>query len=267
MVSFMHQLGITANIENVPGVSTTLGHDAISMAQHLAAYSGVRQWRLPGHATAGAEGDGPDRQGARGVQPDCASSAGDQPGARVRHDRPPSRPGEALPRRPRAQAGGGQVGHDRGVYRLDLHRLHARPRGGGVADAHRRGVEMQVGLRVPGDELPTLRLAVPDVGPVRRERRRLGVEAVSRGVLREASLAGFLDSARWSGVARGVLVRRRAHDHRRFQRDLLEGGRRAAAIRAARTRRPGAPPYVPPSPSPSPGPSPGPPSPSPAPSP
>jgi membrane peptidoglycan carboxypeptidase len=39
VVSFMHQLGITANIENVPGVATTLGHDPISMAQHLAAYS------------------------------------------------------------------------------------------------------------------------------------------------------------------------------------------------------------------------------------
>ena len=39
VVSFLHQLGITASIENAPGVSTTLGHDPISMAQHLAAYS------------------------------------------------------------------------------------------------------------------------------------------------------------------------------------------------------------------------------------
>lgn len=39
VVSFLHSLGITAKIENPPGVSTTLGHDAISMAQHLAAYS------------------------------------------------------------------------------------------------------------------------------------------------------------------------------------------------------------------------------------
>jgi membrane peptidoglycan carboxypeptidase len=39
VVAFMHQLGITANIENPQGVSTTLGHDPISMAQHLAAYS------------------------------------------------------------------------------------------------------------------------------------------------------------------------------------------------------------------------------------
>jgi membrane peptidoglycan carboxypeptidase len=39
VVSFMHGLGITAKIENPGGVATTLGHDAISMAQHLAAYS------------------------------------------------------------------------------------------------------------------------------------------------------------------------------------------------------------------------------------
>jgi membrane peptidoglycan carboxypeptidase len=39
VVSFLHNLGITANIENPQGVATTLGHDAISMAQHLAAYS------------------------------------------------------------------------------------------------------------------------------------------------------------------------------------------------------------------------------------
>ena len=39
VVSFLHGLGVTAKIENPPGVSTTLGHDPISMAQHLAAYS------------------------------------------------------------------------------------------------------------------------------------------------------------------------------------------------------------------------------------
>ena len=39
VVSFLHDLGITAKIENPPGVSTTLGSDAISMAEHLAAYS------------------------------------------------------------------------------------------------------------------------------------------------------------------------------------------------------------------------------------
>ena len=39
VVSFLHDLGVTAKIENPPGVSTTLGHDPISMAQHLAAYS------------------------------------------------------------------------------------------------------------------------------------------------------------------------------------------------------------------------------------
>ncbi len=39
VVAFMHQLGITATIENPAGVATTLGHDPISMAEHLAAYS------------------------------------------------------------------------------------------------------------------------------------------------------------------------------------------------------------------------------------
>ena len=39
VMSFMHNLGITAAIENPEGVATTLGHDPISMAEHLAAYS------------------------------------------------------------------------------------------------------------------------------------------------------------------------------------------------------------------------------------
>src|SRR5207248_2289052 len=39
VVSLMHSLGVTARIENPAGVSTTLGHDALSMAEHLAAYS------------------------------------------------------------------------------------------------------------------------------------------------------------------------------------------------------------------------------------
>jgi membrane peptidoglycan carboxypeptidase len=39
VVAFMHQLGITATIENPGGVSTTLGHDPISMIEHLSAYS------------------------------------------------------------------------------------------------------------------------------------------------------------------------------------------------------------------------------------
>jgi membrane peptidoglycan carboxypeptidase len=39
VVSFMHNLGVTAQIDNPEGVSTTLGHDALSMAEHLAAYS------------------------------------------------------------------------------------------------------------------------------------------------------------------------------------------------------------------------------------
>ncbi len=36
---FMHRLGVTAQLENPAGLSTTLGHDPISMAEHLAAYS------------------------------------------------------------------------------------------------------------------------------------------------------------------------------------------------------------------------------------
>jgi membrane peptidoglycan carboxypeptidase len=39
VVDLMHRLGITAQIENPDGVATTLGHDALSMAEHLAAYS------------------------------------------------------------------------------------------------------------------------------------------------------------------------------------------------------------------------------------
>ncbi|TMF39606.1 MAG: penicillin-binding protein [Chloroflexi bacterium] len=39
VVTLLHSLGVTAQIENPEGVATTLGHDALSMAQHLAAYS------------------------------------------------------------------------------------------------------------------------------------------------------------------------------------------------------------------------------------
>jgi membrane peptidoglycan carboxypeptidase len=39
VVSLLHTLGVSAKIENPDGVATTLGHDAISMAEHLAAYS------------------------------------------------------------------------------------------------------------------------------------------------------------------------------------------------------------------------------------
>jgi membrane peptidoglycan carboxypeptidase len=39
VVSLMHSLGVSAQIENPQGVATTLGHDALSMAEHLAAYS------------------------------------------------------------------------------------------------------------------------------------------------------------------------------------------------------------------------------------
>jgi len=39
VVTMMHNLGVTAAIENPDGVATTLGHDPLSMAEHLAAYS------------------------------------------------------------------------------------------------------------------------------------------------------------------------------------------------------------------------------------
>jgi len=52
VVSFMHNLGVTAPIENPQGVATTLGHDALSMAEHLAAYSAFDNggYRVAPHA-------------------------------------------------------------------------------------------------------------------------------------------------------------------------------------------------------------------------
>jgi membrane peptidoglycan carboxypeptidase len=52
VVSFMHNLGVTAAIENPEGVATTLGHDALSMSEHLAAYSAFDNggYRVSGHA-------------------------------------------------------------------------------------------------------------------------------------------------------------------------------------------------------------------------
>ena len=52
IVSFMHNLGVTAQIENPEGVATTLGHDALSMSEHLAAYSAFDNggYRVSPHA-------------------------------------------------------------------------------------------------------------------------------------------------------------------------------------------------------------------------
>jgi membrane peptidoglycan carboxypeptidase len=52
VVDFMHRLGVTAQIENPNGVATTLGTDAISMAEHLAAYSAFDNggYRVSPHA-------------------------------------------------------------------------------------------------------------------------------------------------------------------------------------------------------------------------
>src|SRR5205807_1481359 len=52
VVSFMHNLGVTAQIENPDGVATTLGHDALSMSEHLAAYAAFDNggYRVSPHA-------------------------------------------------------------------------------------------------------------------------------------------------------------------------------------------------------------------------
>src|SRR5437879_6355308 len=52
VVSFLHNLGVTAPIQTPEGVATTLGPDAISMAEHLAAYSAFDNggYRVAPHA-------------------------------------------------------------------------------------------------------------------------------------------------------------------------------------------------------------------------
>ena len=52
VVSFLHNLGVTAPIQSPDGVATTLGPDAISMAEHLAAYSAFDNggYRVAPHA-------------------------------------------------------------------------------------------------------------------------------------------------------------------------------------------------------------------------
>ena len=52
VVSFMHNLGVTAPIQSAEGVATTLGPDAMSMAEHLAAYSAFDNggYRVSPHA-------------------------------------------------------------------------------------------------------------------------------------------------------------------------------------------------------------------------
>jgi len=49
---FMHRLGVSAQLENVNGAATTLGHDPLSMAEHLAAYSAFDNggYRVSPHA-------------------------------------------------------------------------------------------------------------------------------------------------------------------------------------------------------------------------
>ncbi|HET7465538.1 MAG TPA: transglycosylase domain-containing protein [Candidatus Dormibacteraeota bacterium] len=82
VADFMHRLGITAQLENVGGVATTLGHDPLSMAEHLAAYSAFDNggYRVSPHAVlkvtdpAGhvLESLDPNAQRAQVVSPDLA---------------------------------------------------------------------------------------------------------------------------------------------------------------------------------------------------
>jgi len=191
IVSFMHNLGVTAQIENPEGVATTLGHDALSMSEHLAAYSAFDNggYRVSPHAVLRV-----------------TDGSGKEPGARLHDDRPAARTREAVPRRPRVAPGGGKVWDDGGLHGLDLHRLHAGHRGGRVPHAHRRRCDVQLRLRVSRHQLPSVGMAVSDVGPVRRERWHLGLEALPRGVLRLASVAGDVGAARRRGNSPGVLV-------------------------------------------------------------
>ena len=52
VADFMHRLGVTAQLENVDGAATTLGHDPLSMTEHLAAYSAFDNggYRVSPHA-------------------------------------------------------------------------------------------------------------------------------------------------------------------------------------------------------------------------
>jgi membrane peptidoglycan carboxypeptidase len=52
VVGFMRNLGVTASIANPDGVATTLGYDAMSMAEHLAAFSAFDNggYRVSPHA-------------------------------------------------------------------------------------------------------------------------------------------------------------------------------------------------------------------------
>jgi membrane peptidoglycan carboxypeptidase len=80
VVALMHNLGITAPIENPDGVATTLGHDPISMAEHLAAYSAFDNggYRISPHAVLRVTGAGgkvlealdPNAQRTQVISPD-----------------------------------------------------------------------------------------------------------------------------------------------------------------------------------------------------
>ncbi len=191
VTTFMHQLGVTATIENPDGVATTLGHDPLSMAEHLAAYSAF------------------DNGGYR-ISPHPVLKVVDADGTVL----------EAFdPSASRVQVISPDLGYLmtdllRGPVKLYLGDLGGRP-------------GMQVGLCISRHQFPAFRMAVPDRGAVRRERRHVGVEAVPRGVLLQPRMARDVDAARGRGDANGVRLRRRVHQQRRLQRDLPQGRRRA----------------------------------------
>src|SRR3989442_10748552 len=79
VVSLLHNLGVTAKIENPTGVSTTLGHDAISMAEHLAAYSAFDNGGVPGRPPRLPRGTRASGGGGEGFDPDLGPLHGITP--------------------------------------------------------------------------------------------------------------------------------------------------------------------------------------------
>src|SRR3989442_8745458 len=79
VTTFMHQLGVTANVENPEGVATTLGHDPISMAEHLAAYSAFDNGGYPGRPPRLPRGTRASGGGGEGFDPDLGPLHGITP--------------------------------------------------------------------------------------------------------------------------------------------------------------------------------------------
>ena len=228
VIALMHNLGVTAQIENPDGVATTLGHDPISMAEHLAAYSAF------------------DNGGYR-ISPHAVLRVTDANGRVL----------EALdPNAPRTQVISPELGYMmtdllRGPVKLYLGNLGSKPVAGksGTTEAYTgsiyigytpnlavaaslmhidAGPACKSGYAYLATNFPPSGMGMPDCAVVRRERRDLRMEAVPRAVLLDASVARDVGPAAWSGDAAGLSIRRRIHRQRRVQRDLSQGHRRAA---------------------------------------